>query len=141
MVNEIPERLDPPNRLDLLREYERRKQVKYWVQEITKYSVGVASAEIDDKERAFQAQQLEIAGYFINKYSITNVSSEEINVDDVMSFFPEAFAALPESYQNNSVLKFFFRGNVLCTAPIKDQEQFLGSWISFFNPRFNKWSD
>jgi len=53
---------------------------------------------------------------------------------------PEAFAALPESYQADSCLQFFrnSRGSLIA-APLNDQVHALGEWEAFYHTGKKQW--
>jgi len=52
--------------------------------------------------------------------------------------YPEAFADLPEPYQNDSCLEFSDKGDSLICYPAKGQEEALGRWVASWSGK-NKW--
>lgn len=51
----------------------------------------------------------------------------------------EAFNALPEPYQADSCLTFFWKRGVLCAAPKDEERPILGNWICSWNGA--EWKD
>ena len=57
---------------------------------------------------------------------------QQLTQAEVMAQYPEAFAALPEPYQNDSCLEFWTDQGDLFAAPEPGQESALGDWVSMF---------
>lgn len=57
--------------------------------------------------------------------------------------YPKAFAALPEAYQADDVLKYIINstGTTIIAQPKKDQESALGVWIAVYDVAVKSWYD
>jgi len=51
-----------------------------------------------------------------------------------------AFAALPECYQADNCLIFYWENNRLYAEPKADQGQALGEWRANYNPTTDSWN-
>ena len=67
--------------------------------------------------------------------------SNHISQEKVQEKYLNMFEALPESYQNDSVLDFYFEDSYLKCCPKKDQVWALGQWTCFFDddPELQCW--
>ncbi len=55
--------------------------------------------------------------------------------------YPDAFAALPDAYQNDTCLEFWvgMGSKGLFARPKKDQELALGRWVCIYVRKTNTW--
>ena len=65
-----------------------------------------------------------------------------MNTQELAKNEPEAFAALPEAYQNDDVLFFYYDGNNNLIAEPQVRQRFaLGVWDSVFDRQTKTWQN
>lgn len=62
-----------------------------------------------------------------------------MNERELAKQYPEAFAALPEPYQNDSCLVFWLDNDEIWAAPLEEQADILGCWMAVFSPINREW--
>lgn len=63
-----------------------------------------------------------------------------ITQTELLVSFPEAFNALPESYQSDSCLDFYFDCNKnLCCGPKREEVPVLGEWEAVYCTNEKTW--
>jgi hypothetical protein len=65
---------------------------------------------------------------------------ERFDIRWLMANHMVAFDSLPECYQADTCLVFFWEDGKLKAEPAIGQEEALGTWVSIYNPKNKVWS-
>lgn len=124
--------------------------VKDLEQSISHYAALVAAREYiatRSRDESFnEAEFIRSLSPHVLSHHITGNPLNMRTINSTLEFakdYPEAFAALPEAYQNDDVLKYIINstGTTIIVQPLTEQESVLGVWIAVYDVAAKVWYD
>lgn len=83
----------------------------------------------------------EMFGWKEQEISTSGIKKSTMNTIELSEKVPQAYSALPEPYQNDDVMIFYYNNGDLFGKPKDSEIEILGDWTVIYDPKTKSWNE